>query len=120
MRKINAPLSEQGLVSVGKRQDEVMGAGEMGCRFNLLSAHAESAESDVVIDIGCKQHGVLQYDADLRSERCQCPLTDILSINADRSCRGIVHPQNEIQQCRFPRARSADNCHKLAWLNGQL
>src|SRR5205809_3771003 len=61
----DAPLTQHGVVPVGHRRDEFVGARETGGCLDLRGGHVGCAEGDVVPHTCREQEGVLEYDAHL-------------------------------------------------------
>src|ERR1700722_18197651 len=58
-------LADDGVVAFGKADDEVVSAGERGCRDHALHRHHRVGERDVVADGPVEEHVLLKHHADL-------------------------------------------------------
>ena len=118
--EFDAAFADHRLVAVGEVLDEIVGFGGLGGRTDVGVGRVEAPVGDVVPDGAVEEIGLLADVADGLSERAAIDGGDVLAVNPDRSRVGIVEPQQELENGRFPRPGRADECERIAALDGEI
>jgi hypothetical protein len=98
MREAGAAFGQNRVVALRQRHDELMRIGEASSGFDFSHSGAGHAVGNVIFYTRSKQIVVLEDDADLRPQRLESVVTDVLPIDQDSSSLGIVQSKNETDQ----------------------
>src|SRR6266404_3240504 len=94
LRKGHATLAENRLVTQRQSRDEFVSIGEARCRFDFRSRSTRRRARDVLANGRRKEHVILQYDSDLRTQRFKRELANIMAIDKHPAMHRIVKSQN--------------------------
>src|SRR5207249_2148839 len=118
-RKAAAALPGRGVVTLGQsRNDLVHLRGPRGF-LHLLVARSRSPDADVLPDRDVEEKGLLEDDADLRSQRLLGDLPKGEPVEPHPPALRIVEAENETEHRALAGATRADERHALARAEGQ-
>ena len=96
-----------------------MRVGRPGGGFDLRRAGARHAKSDVAGDAVVKQHGVLRHHADLRAQRRQRHIAQVVPVDGDVSAGHVIEPREQVDQGGLPGTARPDDRHHLTGANAE-
>ncbi len=94
-----------------------MGVGSLGSSFNLLRRRIQTAIKNVIVHSTIKKHCLLRHDAHLLTQRIECYLADILSINENVSAAYIIKTRQQTGDSGLACTRRADEGNHLSRLD---
>src|SRR5205814_7273589 len=97
-----------GVVPVGHRRDEFVGARETGGCLDLHGGHVGCTEGDVVPHTCGEQDGVLEYDAHLCTQRLQGVFPNVATVDQHATVRRVVEAQDQAHERGFADPRGSD------------
>ena len=112
--KLAAHFTEDGVVSAGFFEDEVVGESALGGRFDVEPRGVRHAIGDVLRDRAGEDHGFLRDDADLAAKRAKRGLANVHAVDQDSALLRIVETRQKRQQSRLARTISADDRDRAA------
>src|SRR5262249_45394180 len=84
------PLSDDGVVAIGQRFDEVVDVGR-ACRGNdLILRRTRPRVEEVLAYRRMEEEGVLEDDAEVLAERLEADIADVVSVDANGAARRVV------------------------------
>ena len=113
-RQSVALVPEDRVVSVGLREDEVVGVGRAGRRHDVLETRGGLPVGDVLPDRAVEEDRFLQDDADVAPQVLEPDVPQVHAVQGDRTVIHIVEPADEIDGRALPGARLADQPDHLA------
>ena len=114
-----AAFADDGVVTLGQFQDEVVSAGER-CRLDdALHRHGWIGQRDVLANRAVEQHVLLQDDADLASQPGQIDHREIDAVDQHASALRHIETLDQLGDGALARARRADDADDLARLDAE-
>ncbi len=112
-------LADRRLVSEREAHDEIMGAGGLGCRDDLVFRGARFAEGDVLADRAAEQIDILPDIGGLLAQRAPRHLADRLAVDGDVAFADLVESQQQCQHGGLAATGRADQRGDLAGLGDE-
>src|SRR5215813_21868 len=108
-----AALADDGVVTIGKLEDEVMGAGHLRSVNGLFDRHRAVGERDVVAHRAVEQDALLRHHADLTAQPGWIDHADIDAVDQNPSTRRRVEPLDQLGESALAGARRTDDADDL-------
>src|SRR5215468_11283414 len=109
-----APLAHNGVVTIGKLKDEIMGAGRLCGRNDPFDRHRPVCQRDVVAHRAIEQDALLQHYADLTTQPGWIDHAEINTVDQNPPTLRHVEPLDQLGERAFAGARWANNAHDLS------
>src|SRR5581483_3118670 len=106
-------LPDHSIVPRGEGQNEVMRESGPGGGLDFFHGNVRLAVSDVVAYGVVEEHGFLGNDADLRSQRGERDVADILVVDEDAAACDVEEARNQVNQSALPCSAGADDGENL-------
>src|SRR5205814_8150308 len=110
----SAALAGLRLEGDGQAADELGGVGRVGRALDLAVGRVGPAEADVLARARGEHHRVLRHERNSRTHLFWVGRIDRNAVERDHTARGIVKPQQQVEQRALARAGGADNRDLLA------
>lgn len=102
-------FADDGVVSVGELEDELVGFGGAGGGFDFLGGGVGFAVGDVLADGAVEEEYVLADEADCASQGGVAEIGEGEAVEGDLAREGIVEPEEEADDGGFSGAGGADD-----------
>src|SRR5216684_4671050 len=110
--KPHAPFSNDRIVTRWKSEDEFVCQGSAGRSFNFLLRDIGLTVSNVVASRVVEQHRILSNDSDLRSQRRESDIADVIAVDEQAATGRIKKAGDKMHQRALAgAARSHDGQH---------
>lgn len=103
----------------GQLIHKLPGLGDRQRLFNLPVCGVPLAPAHVLPDCTCKEHRFLGHYANLTSQLFKGIVPDIHTVDQDASLGCIIEAGDEVDQSGLAAARTTDDAHRLARLDGK-
>src|SRR6266852_7957654 len=113
-REAAASLADDGVITFGQFQDEVVRAGERGGGDDTLHRHRRIGERNIVAHRGVEQHVFLQHDSDLPAQPGNIRYGEIDAIDRDPPALRHIETLDKLGERALARTRRTDDAHHLA------
>ena len=113
-------LFTDGIVSIRKLHNEVMGIGDHGSLDYFSIAGMRISKADVVFYRPMKKKDLLKDDTDLRAQFLDIQVTKVYPVKRDVSWRDIIKPGDQADQSRFANPGWADQGDNFPGRDGQV
>ena len=107
-REPRAALLDVGVVPVGERPNELVGADRRGRGVDLVVGRAGPAERDVVAHGAREEEALLGHDSELSAERRHRDVPQVVPVDRDAPARRVVEPREQLHDGRLARAGVPD------------
>ena len=118
--KRQAALADRRVVAVGHLRDEVVRVGHLRRFDDLRRRRFRPSIGDVVADRAGEEDGILQDEANLRTQQVKLQVGDIHAIDPHTPQRRIVKARDEAQHGGLPAAGWAADSDALAGFDGEV
>src|SRR5262249_32032352 len=115
-----APLADRRVVAMRHGDDEIMRVGELRRVDDRGFVGTGPAVRDVVADGSSEQHGILQHEADLITQRSLGHVLDVAAVDQHAAAVGVVEAGYQADYRRFAAARGTDDAYHLARLDAEV
>ena len=115
-----AALADHGFVAVQGTHDEVMRQGRARRIFDCLMGNVGLSVGNVVAHRVIKQDGVLSDDGDLRTQRCDRQVADVVAVDQNTPARNIEEARKQVNQRGLAGAAGADDGQDFPGLTSRL
>src|SRR5207253_2188621 len=116
-REAAASFADDGVVSLGKFEYELMRTGQGGCVDNPLHGHGGIGERDILGDRSIEEHILLQDNANLPPQPGAIRHREIDTVDEDTSGLRHVKTLEKLRERTLARARRTDDADDLPGRN---
>src|SRR5216684_6065594 len=113
-REAAASLADDGVITFGQLQDEVVRAGERGGGDDTLHRHRRIGERNVVPHRRVEEDVFLQHDSDLPAQPGNIRYGEIDAIDRDPPALRHIETLDKLGERALARTRRTDDAHHLA------
>ncbi|MPL60848.1 hypothetical protein SDC9_06410 [bioreactor metagenome] len=106
-------------LEIDEATDELVGLGRLRGGDHLGLGRVGAAVEDVLARRAVEHRGLLRDHADLPAQGFLRHRAQVVAVDAHRALLGVVKPQQQRDEGRFPRPRGADDADPLARADGQ-
>ena len=112
--ELDAPLTDEGIVAVRQRLDELVGVGHPGRLDHLLLGGVRPAEEDVLAHGAVEEEDVLQHDAHLLAQAGEVDVAQVAPVEGDAPLADVVEARDQAGQGRLAHAGRTHQGHDAA------
>src|SRR5258708_34883571 len=94
--KPHTPFSDDRIVTRWKSENEFVRQGSAGRSFNFLLRNIGLTVSNVVASRVVEQHRILSDDSDLRSQRRESDIADVIAVDQQAATRDVKKTGNQM------------------------
>ena len=113
-RKLDAALTDIGVVAVLQCADKAVGSGQTGGLLDLGAGRTGAAVGDVLRHGAAEQIDILLHHADGLAQAAQCDAAHILPVDQDLAARHIIKAGDQVAERGLAAAGGADQRNILA------